>query len=143
MGNLSEHFDLQEFIPRLIWNGYKEKSIWFINPKIVALAEFVRKYFDAPVIINNWHTGGQFNERGYRVPMSNVGAKFSQHKLGNAIDINVKGLAAGEVSKRIIKDYALFKVHGLTTIENPEATPTWTHLDVRWHGGEDLLIVNP
>ena len=143
MGNLSKHFDIQEFVPKPIYELYGDKSRWFINPKVVDIAEFIRGEFMLPVIINNWHTGGTFQERGYRVPTTQTGARYSQHKFGNAIDINVKGIPSPELAEWIIAAFPTLKGLGLTAIEHPEDTPTWTHLDVRWHLGGELLIVRP
>jgi hypothetical protein len=65
---VSANFDLEEFIDRDTFQRYREKSIWFIDPKIIALAEFYRMHFKAPVTINTWHKGGQFQYRGFRPP---------------------------------------------------------------------------
>lgn len=132
-----------EFIPKPIYDRYGENARWFIDPKLIAIAEFIREEFELPVIINNWHTGGKFQERGYRVPTTETGARYSQHKFGRAIDINVQGVPAAEVSEWVIASFASLKPLGLTAIENPSSTPTWTHIDVRWHLSNELLIVNP
>lgn len=143
MGNLSKHFDIQEFVPKAIYDLYGAKAQWFINPKVVAIAEFIREEFELPVIINNWHDGGKFQERGYRVPTTQTGARYSQHKFGNAIDINVKGIPSPELAEWIFAAFPSLNALGLTTIENPTSTPTWTHIDVRWTGMSELLVVNP
>lgn len=143
MGNLSKHFNIEEFVPKPIFDRYMANSKWFIDPKLIAIAEFIREEFELPVIINNWHAGGKFQERGYRVPTTETGARYSQHKFGRAIDINVKDIPAAEVSEWVIASFPSLKPLGLTTIENPTSTPTWTHIDVRWTGMNELLVVNP
>lgn len=143
MGNLSKHFDIQEFVPKAIYDLYGAKAQWFINPKVVAIAEFIREEFELPVTINNWHVGGKFQERGYRVPTTQTGARYSQHKFGNAIDINIKGIPSPELADWIIAEFPTLKGLGLSTIESPKDTPTWTHIDVRWTGIDELLVVNP
>lgn len=140
---LSKHFTVEEFVPKAIFDQYGASSKWFIDPKIVAIAEFIREEFELPVTINNWHTGGKFQERGYRVPTTPTGARYSQHRFGRAIDFNVKGIPSPEVGEWVKASFAHLKTLGLTTMENPTATPTWTHLDVRWTANDDLLIVNP
>lgn len=143
MGNLSTHFSVEEFVPEVIFKAYGLNSKWFIDQRLVILAEYIRGYFDEAVTINNWNTGGDFQNRGYRTPGSPVGAKLSQHRYGRAMDINVHGYSSDEVNKAIIDNFEKFKANGLTTIENVTATPTWTHVDIRWTGLETLLIVNP
>lgn len=143
MGNLSKHFDIEEFVPKAIHEQYGAKARWFINPKLVDIAEFIREEFELPVTINNWYSGGRFQERGFRVPNTQTGARYSQHKLGNAIDLNVKGIPSPELAEWIIATFPTLKGLGLTTIEHPDDTPTWTHIDVRWHHADELLIVRP
>lgn len=143
MGNLSKHFDIQEFVGKPIFDRYMANSKWFIDPKLIAIAEFIREEFELPMTINNWHRGGKFQERGYRVPTTETGARYSQHKFGRAIDFNIKGIPPQEVAEWIKASFATLKGLGLTTIENPVATPTWNHIDVRWTGMNELLVVNP
>lgn len=137
-------FVIEEFVPKEIFNLYGPKSIWFINVGVVTSMVFLRNWFDASITINNWHLGGKFQNRAYRVPDSKTGAKFSQHKLAKAIDFNVTGLDSDEVSKRIIDNWAdIHKNVSFTTIENPEFTKGWTHLDTRYTFSDKLLIVKP
>lgn len=143
MGNLSKHFSIEEFVPKPIFDRYMANSKWFIDPKLVAIAEFIREEFELPMTINNWHKGGKFQERGYRVPTTQTGARYSQHKFGRAIDFNIQGIPPQEVAEWIKASFAYLKPLGLTTIEHPDDTPTWTHIDVRNSGMNELLIVNP
>lgn len=143
MGNISKNFKIQEFVPPAIYAQYGDRSQWFIDPKLVEIAEFIRAEFDLPVTINNWHIGGKFQERGYRVPTTTTGARYSQHKFGNAIDFNIQGIPSPEVAEWIKASFAYLKPLGLTAMEHPDDTPTWTHVDVRWHLGDELLIVRP
>lgn len=145
MGNISTHFDLQEFVPKELYDQFGMNSIWFLDPRLINLAEFIRLHFDASMVINNWSyaTGKVFNERGYRMPNTETGGKLSQHKFGRAIDFNIVGLTPIEVSDEIAKNYQYFFPYGLTTMENPEKTPTWTHVDCRNTGLNHLLVVNP
>lgn len=143
MGNISKNFKIQEFVPPAIYAQYGDRSQWFIDQKLVDIAEFIRAEFDLPVTINNWHIGGKFQERGYRVPTTTTGARYSQHKFGNAIDFNIQGIPSPEVAEWVAASFPRLKGFGLTTMENPADTPTWTHIDVRWTGMSELLIVNP
>lgn len=137
-------FSIEEFVPREIFNLYGVKSTWFINQGVVVSMIYLRKYFDAPITINNWHSGGNFQNRAYRVPNSPVGAKFSQHKLAKAIDFNVQGLTSDEVAKKIIDNWDEIRLNvAFTTLEDPAFTKGWTHLDTRYTFSDKLLIVKP
>ena len=140
---ISDHFSLEEFVPQGIFNQYGQKAQWFVDPRLITLAEAVRLFFAKPVTINNWHTGGQFNYRGFRDPDCTVGAKLSQHRMGRAIDINVAGMTPQEVYKAILGASAYFMGKGLTTMEDIASTPTWCHLYIRQTNQSSILIVEP
>lgn len=139
---VSDHFDIREFVPKVIYNKYGTKSIWFIDPRLIEGMELIRTFFNAQVTINNWHIGGNLQNRGFRMPDSKVGASLSQHKFGRAADFNVKGLASDEVYDQLLdnwKDFAPI----FTTMENKDFTRGWTHIDLRHTNQDDVLIVNP
>lgn len=140
---ISEHFDIREFVPQEIFNQFGEKSRWFVSERMVKFAEFLRDHFGKGITINNWHTGGKFHYRGLRTPQCTEGATNSQHRYMNAIDFNVAGMTSDEVFDHIIANKELFMAQGLTTLEDKAMTKGWTHADMRWTGMSDLLIVKP
>jgi hypothetical protein len=141
---LSANFVVEELVSKDIFQRWGEKSIWFIDPKIVAVAEFLRMHFKAAIIINNWHTGGERQYSGFREPECKIGAKLSQHRFGRAIDFNVQGMKPADVRAEILTSQQLFLDIGVTTMESGDFTPTWTHLDCRKvNDSERILIVKP
>lgn len=140
---VNNHFSIEEFVPPQIWNKFKEKSIWFINPKVIEIATAYREFFNVPIIINNWYIGGNLMYRGYRPPRVNIGAEYSQHKLGNAFDCHSPELSPKDMHKAIVENYEHFKQFGLTTLEDINFTPTWVHSDCRPTNQDTLLIVKP
>ena len=144
----SKYFSIQEFVPPTIFSMFGKKSWWFIDPTIVAIADALREDLGAPLVCNNWSTGGTFQNRGYRTPQSTVGARYSQHRLGNAIDLSSLGLTPAQLLQVIMRNKAKYIALGLTTIEDLADTPTWLHLDCRpriegVHPPDDFLIVKP
>lgn len=114
MGNLSGHFDVQEFVPKQVYDVYGLQSKQFVSNGLVIMAEAIHKFWsdkfigkeyngkkvkNISVLINNWHIGGTFNWRGLRTvdyinEQLNKGiktAKLSQHIGGsaNAADHNI------------------------------------------------------
>jgi len=152
---ISEHFHLEELVPKAIFQTYGAAAAQFIDPRLIVLLEFERSYFGKAITINNWADGGELQERGFRHPVTGTGAVFSQHKFGRAVDRNISGITPQEHYAVILASTKLWLDKGLTTIENIAFTKTWTHADVRdtsgflttagssfqWHDG--LLIVNP
>ena len=141
---VSPHFDLMEFVPQGIWDQYGPKSLWFVDMRLIEGAEWLRGYFNAAIIINNWHTGGPFQNRGFRHPDSTVGGKLSQHKAGRAIDFNVVGIKPQKVWSMLVDDWQTVAQHTFfTTIEDIDDTPSWVHIDGRSNKSNEPLIVKP
>ncbi len=63
-----------------------------------------------------------------------VGAKYSQHRFGRAVDFDVKGISAETVRNDIRKGY-------FSEITCIEADVNWVHIDVR--NANRLLEVHP
>ncbi len=136
---LSRDFHLHEFVPPEVYNAYGDRAVWFLDPRIITLAQFLRERFRTPVVINNWFSGGNYRYSGYRDPLSEVGAMFSQHKFGRAIDIKVQGIEPENIREDIRLHWPDYREAGLTTIE--EGTQTWVHLDCRHTGIKELFVV--
>jgi uncharacterized protein YcbK (DUF882 family) len=78
VGNLSQHFDLSEFVCPHCHGGFPRIAL-------VELLERVRAWRKGPLVIVS----------GYRCPVHNRavgGATLSQHQVGAAADIRVPGL---------------------------------------------------
>jgi len=140
---LTTNFRLEEFIDPSTFKRFGEQSIWFIDPRMVTLAQFIRDRLGKSCTINNWHAGGQFQYSGFRPPPCTVGASLSQHRFGRAIDLKVKGMLADEVREDIINNYDIYSKAGLTTIEDGNYAPSWCHIDIRDTKLDTLKIVKP
>jgi hypothetical protein len=137
---VSLNFVLEEFVDPGTYKRYGEKSIWFIDPKVINIAQLLRDLTGSSVTINNWKVGGSYSLSGLR-PFKSIGAKMSQHKFGRGIDVKIKGWTPEDIHELIKDNWVLFKKEGLTVIEDVSLTPSWTHLDCRFTGLDYLLIV--
>lgn len=107
---LSPSFRVSEFACR---DG-SDKVI--IDLRLVHILQRIRDHYGRPVTINS----------GYRTPTYNAkigGAKASQHVLGTAADINVKGVAPTAVANFV--ESLLPNTGGIGRYAN------FTHVDVR------------
>ena len=138
---VSKNFVLQEFIDPDTYKKWGDKSIWFIDPKVIHIAQLLRDKSGRAVTINNWSVGGLYKLSGLRPLDATIGAKLSQHKFGRAIDVKIQGYNPEQVHDLIKNNWLEFKEIGLTTLEDLSLTKTWTHIDVRNTGKDDLLIV--
>jgi hypothetical protein len=137
------NFDLREFVPPSVWEDFGWAARWFLDPRMLDLAQFYRDFFEAPVRVNDWHYGGDFTERGFRLPSTETGAELSQHKFGRAFDCNVKGMTPDEVRSQIKENENLFMRKGLTTLESGAIATTWVHSDIRTTDRNSILMVTP
>lgn len=137
------NFDLREFVPPSVWDDFGTASRWFLDPRMLDLAQFYRDYFDTPVRVNDWHYGGSFTERGFRLPDTNTGAGLSQHKFGRAFDCNIRGMDSDEVRREIQQNEAVFLEAGLTTLESGEIATTWVHSDIRYTDKNEIMVITP
>ena len=139
-GLLDTSFIIQEFVPRRVYEVWGEKSIWFINPNMIRFAQWLKDRTGSTVIINDWCFGGSYQFSGLRPFDCKIGARLSQHRFGNAIDVKVKGWDAEDVRNLIIEHWKfLHETFGLTTMELD--TPTWTHVDFRFTNLDHLFLV--
>lgn len=116
--NLSTNFKVKEF------KCNDGSDVVFVAPELVQILQSIRNHFGKAITINS----------GYRTPTYNKkvgGSSNSQHCLGTACDIVVKGVTPKQVAT-----YAetLLKNRGGIGIY-----PTFTHIDVReskarWNG---------
>lgn len=139
--SLDTSFIIQEFVPRKVYEYWGDRSLWFVNPKMILFCQWLKDQSGSIVTVNDWCFGGSYQYSGFRPFDCMIGARFSQHRLGNAIDIKVKGWEAEQV-RDFIRRYFLYlnQEFYLSTIE--KATPTWVHVDFRYTGLRELLEVN-
>jgi hypothetical protein len=166
--------DIRLFVPKKIFSEFGQQSRQFVSAQIVKLYAFTLNFFDAyykktdatiervDVIVNDYHLGGSFENRGLRtvdyinaqVAKGVKTAMLSQHIGGstNAMDLNVviyyKGgrtriVGSDEVYDLILKNEKVFMEAGLTTLEDKSMTKGWTHCDCRFTGLDKLFIVKP
>lgn len=141
MNKISEHIDLRELIPPETWKLHATGAIEFIDPRIPCLLERIRSLCgNQPMTINNWHYGGRFKYRGFRPESCKIGAVKSQHKVGKAVDFDIKGMTAEQVRGVLrLNQIELMKL-GLTRIETGVS---WVHIDLKETGLNHLYEFKP
>ena len=144
---ISKNFYLEEFIDPETYKQYQEKSIWFIDGRLIEIVQKLRDRLGVVLYVNTWHhEGGSFSHSGFRPPSCQVGASKSQHKFGRAVDIKTGDFSsngADIIRDEIKSNWHTYNSMGLTTIEDAIFAPTWCHLDIRYTKLKTLLIVKP
>jgi hypothetical protein len=155
---VSKDFFLDEFIHPELYARFGTKSLLWIRPEIIVIAQEIRNLF-GKTIINNWSANGAFTpdeflklnrkmqdgyftESGLRLPLTSIGAKYSMHKYGCAVDLKFTDVTPQEVRDYLIKYYKLkFQPLGLTRME--DETPSWVHVDIANTASQNLIVFKP
>jgi len=121
-----KHFQTQELVDKETYELLGENSLKLFNQDLLKDLDTLREELDKPILINNWHRGGMYSQRGFRSIKSKIGGLSSQHRLGNAFDLTVAGMSAEEVRQFIIANKDKF-----IAINRMEDEVTWTHIDCK------------
>lgn len=139
---VTDHFFLDELIHPDFYDGTK-RPLLFLDRRIIEGLELLRKKIDVPFTVNNWASGGTRMFSGLRPCNAPIGAKYSQHKFGRAIDF-VCRLSPAEVLEVIRKmEGELVQSGRVTRVEDVAFTTTWNHIDCGYTGLDEILIVKP
>lgn len=160
---VSKNFDVREFVPPEIYNRFGDKSTWFVDEKIVKIAEFYKSFFfdyykkrngdtlkAVYIIVNSWHYGGGKKWSGLRYEGCGVGVSLSQHKFKSGFDCEIMlkfkdgtKIEANyvEVHKAIQDNEVLFMSNGVTTVEDVRIAKGWLHTDTRWIPGQKNILI--
>lgn len=129
-------FEPYELVPKATYNLLKKKPwiIWqLFDTRVLLVADHIRRRY-GKMVVNTWFWGGEHQYRGWRSPACRIGAKYSQHRFGRALDLVPQEVTAEEIRQDIKKGI----IPHVTCIEGGVS---WLHLDVRNYDG--LLIVKP
>lgn len=122
-----KHFRIEELVPRSVFHRYGNQCWEFFNPKALYSLDQMRDYFKKVISVNGWlwcPDGSEY--RGLRPPDCKIGAPMSQHRFGNAFDLDVDGMCAEEVRQAIRRNQDLFE--HITCMEDGV---DWLHFDCR------------
>ena len=134
---LTNNLFLDEYIPKDLYLKYVGREhilIGLIDNRLITADQSLRNHFGV-VTINNWWDKGNRNWSGLRTPDSSYYSPTSQHSFGRASDKLFKDATPEEIRTYIKKHW---KELGITCIEDKV---NWTHSDVRYWRGTNLLIV--
>lgn len=134
------YFRTEEFVDPETFAKFGEKSLMFLDIRILKIADGIRKFFGKPMMINNWHIGGPYKNRGFRKGDASVGAGYSQHKFGRGLDFTIAGMDAEEVRKIILENQNIAPFNMITRME---LGITWVHIDVAHVDSIGILLFNP
>lgn len=139
---IAKHFKLYELLPTNIYNQNKfnKSALWSIfDERILITADKIRELLNCQTYINNWYWNGNNQYRGWRPCNCEVGAQFSQHKFGRALDMNFRDYTAEQVREMILNDPWNEAFKFITRIEGGVS---WLHIDcANWDKQKHGILV--
>jgi len=121
-----KHFDPREFVPPEVYKALGDRCILVMDYRMLKTADQIREFFGLPCIINNWHTGKDRKYSGFRPFRCTVGATWSQHRFGRALDMIIPTIDANDARSELIKAPKRFPY--VTCMED---NVKWLHVDCR------------
>jgi hypothetical protein len=125
----TKHFNIKELVNPNIYKRYGDSSWKFLNPLILNAIDTLREGIGSPIIINDWQWGGNYQDSGMREVDSSIGALYSMHKFGCAMDLKFPDSSVDVVYDYILDNEEYWYNTGVRRLENIKHTPTWLHID--------------
>ena len=107
------------------------------DDRLLLTADLLRERF-GKMLVNTWAWNGSNQYRGYRPPDCMVGATYSQHRFGRALDMVPIDISSEEIRQDIIAQPNAATYRHITAIE---LEITWLHFDVRNHDKDNLGLL--
>ena len=125
---VSPNFKLSELVDKNIFEKHGAEALRFLRPELIRLIQKIRWYFNKPMKINDWKTGGGYNWSGLRTPEYKGYDITSIHSWGGADDIKIKGLHPEEIRQELFRkrDTLFLELTGLEL-----KTTEHVHIDTR------------
>jgi len=128
-----QYFSIRELICPHAVEKFGEFAWSFLDDRAVMLLDIIRRKIDKPITVNNYETGGEFSQRGFRCNQcqlvrdkTSAGIVYcSPHLRGIAFDFDVAGMHAEEVRQWLIAHKDL-----LPMPIRLEKDVNWVHLDI-------------
>ena len=131
---LKKFFDIRELVCPHTFAAFGERSWQFFDKDALELLLVLRRdIVKAPMLINNWHTGGKFSQRGFRcnicqlVKDKTLKGKIylTSHANGAAFDFDAAGMTSEEVRKLVESKKDLLPCN-----VRMEDAVSWCHIDI-------------
>jgi hypothetical protein len=137
--------EIKWLVSKETWGKEGEESKKHFTP---ALLQFILT--DLPALLDKTYGAGEYvvkvndhktyNLRGWRPADCTIGAKFSQHKKGNAVDFDVfyKG---NMVPAKDIRELLINNHEAVPTLTRLEAGTNWVHGDCKETGVSNGIVI--
>lgn len=155
---VKKYFSLEELVSKDVFERYGAQAWTFFDPRALETLYILRKdILQVPLVVNNWKSGGQHQQRGLRANMDSMmlakadeyfTAKYlgkksekeleelrkkklyymTAHSLGNGFDFSSGKMTASDMRKKIEENKDMLPYP--IRLENDKSAPTWCHFDM-------------
>ena len=123
-----KYFKIEELVAPETLEQHGENRCWLMfDDRILRAADIIREDF-GPMIVNNWATGGDRTQSGYREHWMQYYSPTSQHSFGRALDMLPQQAMLAEIQRKIRTNRDRYSF--ITGLEQGEGI-TWLHIDCR------------
>jgi len=129
----SKHFEIQELIPKEVYDIHGQNAWVFVCPKLIASIDTIKERFpEGTMTINNWLWGGDREWSGLRTPDSKWYSKTSQHSLDlKKLIFKATDSVFSKYETDIIRQDIINNPDIYPHIKGIELGVSWLHIDTR------------
>lgn len=116
------HFRAEELLPKELYTLLGRGGLNVFEEFALKGLDQLRAYCGFPILVNDWHKGGKFNNSGFRVVRLKppVSAINSVHKYGRAFDVKCKNITDFNRMVEVVKEVG--HIFGISRVEALEVT---------------------
>ncbi|MGB3211202.1 MAG: hypothetical protein WBB19_10895 [Desulforhopalus sp.] len=106
MTYIPKYFKPHELVDPVVYEALAANTLKIcrlFDNRVLVTADALRRRF-GPMRINDWFWGGRRKDSGYRSADSGIGALWSEHKFGRALDPLFTDCEAEYVRQEILRD---------------------------------------
>jgi hypothetical protein len=127
LGYKPRWFTAEELVPKAIHAKLGDNILHLFDPRILKMADTMRERY-GKMLINNWAFGGENEFSGFRPPFCQIGAKFSQHRYGRALDLHPQEAEVADIIHDLQARPDRRCYEHITAVE---LDVSWLHIDCR------------
>jgi len=144
----TKHFKIEELISQPLYELFKISGklyqLWgCFDDRILKTADALREHY-GKAYINNWLWGGNNHDKGFRTFDCEIGAVWSQHKFGRALDLWFENYTSEKIREEISAAIPeSLEKSGLHFIRRIEEDVDWLHVDLMNTGQKEIVFFEP
>lgn len=143
--SITKYFSIKEFVSASVYKKMGENAWALFDTRLLDVVVWLREGIGIPLVCNNWASGGQYQQRGYRENVCQIVSDktkkgqlyLSAHTNGKGVDLSSGKRNAKEIRKWIREhiDSCPWPIR----LEDDKSAISWVHIDVMTDGEKKLV----